>query len=387
MPPTIRTGKVGTVGTQGLNQDQRKVDMLDRVFQYDPAGSPILNIVTKRSQSKPAKSTEVKHLEDDIVTEWDTTTQSRVAGDGTVTVAYPQIYRVGDIVKVPTTGETMRVTGVNVGTSTLTIQRSYGATAAASIGNGAWLMNMGAAEMEGDNAPEAKATITETKTNYCQIFKEPVHITKTAENEAVYGGNERMRQRKKAGARHAQDIEQVLLHGEKGIDTSTGTYAIRTAGGLDEFITTNVMSMNGPLLESEFHEFIGECFRHTVKPGRTKKLLFCSRAMLGTISGWASAKIQTNSGLDQKYGLSIKEYLSPYGTLAIVNHPLLERGYAGSAYLIDPDGVFLRPFRSTTLELDIQAPGEDAFKDQYLTETSFTFAQEKSFGKIEGVTF
>jgi len=386
MPPTIRTGALGTQGTNGINQDQRPIDMMDDVFQYDPPGSPLLNIITRRSQVKPAKSTEVKHLEDDIVTEWDVTTQSRVAGDGTVTVANPAIYQNGDIIRVPSTGETLRVTNVNVGTSTLTITRSWGTTAAASIGNGAALLNMGAAEMEGDVAPPAKATVTVTKSNYTQIFKETVHITRTAENEDVYGGNERARQQKKAGARHAQDIEQTLLHGEKNIDTSTGTYPIRSAGGLDEHITTNVLLVNGALLESEFHAFIGEVFRHTVRPGRTKKLLFCSRAMLGTIAGWGLAKIQTNSGLGQKYGLSITEYLSPYGTLEIINHPLLEQGFAGSAYIVDPDGVWLRPYRRTKLETGIQTPGEDAFKDQYITETSFSFAKERAFGKLVGVT-
>lgn len=360
--------------------------MMDRVFQYDPPGSPLMTIVTKRSQSSAAKNTTVKHLEDDIVTEWDVTTQSRSAGDTTVTVGYPQIYRPGDIVKVPTTGETVRVTAVNEGTSTLTITRSWGGVAAASIGNGAALLNMGAAEMEGDLAPQAKATITATKENYCQIFKEPVHVTKTAENEATYGGNERARQQRKAGARHAQDIEQVGLHGEKNLDTSTGTYPIRSCGGLDEHITTNVLAVGGPLLESDFDNFVGECFRYTVRPGRNKKLLLCSRAMLGTLSGWARGKIQMNVGLGQKYGLSVTTYLSPYGTLEIVNHPLLERGYAGTAYLIDPDGVWYRPFRSTTLETNIQQPGEDAFKDQYLTEAGFSFAMERCFGKITGVT-
>lgn len=386
MPPTIRTGALGTQGTMGINQDQRVVDMMDRVFQYDPPGSPMMNIVTKKAQVKKASSTEVKHLEDDIITEWDVTTQSRVAGDGTVTVGYPDIYRVGSIVKVVETGETMRVTNVNVGTSTLTVARSWGATAAGSISNGARLLHMGAAEMEGDLAPAAKATVTVTKSNYTQIFKNAVHITKTADTEATYGGNERMRQRNKAGARHAQDIEQVLLHGEKNLDTGTGTYPIRSAGGLDEHISTNVLAANGPLLESEFHEFVGECFRYTVRPGRSRKLLLCSRAMLGTIAGWSLSKLTTNVGLSQKYGVSISTYLSPYGTLDIINHPLLEQGYAGSFYILDPDGIWYRPYRPTRLETNIQEQGEDAWKDQYLTECSFTFAQEKCFGKGYGVT-
>lgn len=361
--------------------------MMDDVFQYDPPDSPMMTIVTKRAQTRPAKQATVNHLEDDVMPEWDTLSATINSGQTQFTVGIPAAWRPGDIVKVVTTGETMRVVSVNEATSTLNVVRSWGATAAAGANSGSYILNMGAAEMEGDLSPQAKSTITVTKFNYAQIMKEPVHVTKTADNIATYGGNERLRQRRKAGARHARDWEQVLLHGEKNIDTSSQANAVRSAGGIDEHITTNVLAAGGTLLESEFNSWVGDCFRFSVRPGRQRKLLIASRALNATISGWAQHKLETNSEASATYGIRVTTLITPFGTLDIVLHPLLENGYAGYGYIIDPDGIWWRPLRRTTLETNIQANGEDAFKDQYLTEGTFSFTLEKCFGKITGVTY
>jgi hypothetical protein len=385
MPPTIRTGALGSAGTFALNPDQLVVEMDDDVFQYDPPNSPMLTIATSRLTTKMAHNPKVQHLEDDVVTEWDTLAASATSGATTITVAFPQIHRPGDILRVVSTGETLRILAVNEGTAVLDVARSWGATAASAIGNGAAILNMGAGEMEGDLSPQAKQTITVTKFNFQQIMKEAVHITRTAQNTKNYGGDERNRQRRKAGAKHARDWEQVLFHGEKNEDL-TGAYPVRTAGGLDEHITTNVLAAGGVLTETEFNNFIGDCMRYSVRPGRTTKLLFASRPLMGAISAWAAAKLQTNSQASAKYGIRVTHLITPYGELDIVNHPLLEVGYAGTGYIVDPDGVRWRPSRRTQLETNIQANGEDAWKDQYITEATFQFALEKSFGKITGVT-
>ena len=72
------------------------------------------------------------------------------------------------------------------------------------------LLIMGGSEMEGDLSPSAKATITVTKSNFVQIMKTPVHVTKTAENAENYGGNERLRQRRAilVGDGEGQRVEQ-----------------------------------------------------------------------------------------------------------------------------------------------------------------------------------
>jgi hypothetical protein len=389
MPPvTVRDGALATKGTRGISPDHFVVDMMERPFQYDPAGSPTLTIVTKRAQVRRARSTEVKHLEDDVLPEWDMLNGGINAVQTTVVVDNPMYHREGDLIKVVSTGETMRVLAVNTSNSTLDVERSWGATPAAIAADNADLLNMGAAELEGDLAPIAKATVTVTQSNYTQIVKTPVHVTKTLENVELYGGPERTRQRAKAGARHARHWEHICLHGEKREDISGG-YVRRSAGGLDERITTNVLAAGGGLVltESQFGDFVGDVMRYSVNGSRTRKILLASRELIGLINSWGTHKLITNSSANATYGINITTYISGFGTLDIINHPLLELGYAGYGYILDMDGIWYRPARRTTLETNIQATGEDAFKDQYLTEATFSFALEKAFGKITGVAF
>lgn len=384
--PTVITGSAATAGSYAINQDQRVVDMMERVFQYDPPESPMLTVVTKRMQVRRARATEVKHLEDDVIPEFDQANGSINSSATALVVDNPTYHRVGDILKVVSTGETVRVVGKNDSTSTLTITRSWGATAAATIPDNAWLLNMGTAEAEGDLSPVAKSTQTVTQTNYTQILRTPVHLTKTLDNIELYGGPERQRQRRKAGAKHARLWEQIALHGEKREDTTSGDTPIRSAGGLDERITTNVLAAGGVLTEGQFIDFIGDCMRYSVRGGKRRKGLLASRELMATISSWGNHKLRTNTGASQSYGIEVTTYISPFGTLDIIPHNLLEQGYAGYGYVIDWDGVWYRPARRTMLQTNIQQPGEDAFKDEYFTEATFSFALEKAFGKITGVT-
>lgn len=384
MPPTIVTGMQATAGPYGLNADQLEVDMMESIFQYDPPGNPVVTVVTKRAQVRRARAKEVKHLEDDIIPDFDQANGSIGSGVTALVVDNPTYHRVGDILKVVATGETVRVQGVNTGTSTLTIERSWGATAAATIPDNAWLLRLGAAEPEGDLPPVAKSTITVTKTNYLQIMKDTVHVTKTLENVALYGGPERVRQRRKKAEEHARKWEQVLLHGEKR-EYLGGDYPIRSAGGLDEHISTNVLAApNGVITEGQFRDFVGDVMRYSVR-GRKRKGLLASRELISMIDSWGSNKVQTNVGASQTYGFGVTTYVSSFGTLDIISHPLLENGYAGYGYVIDWDGIWYRPGRRTTLNTNVQQNGEDAFKDEYLTEATYSFALEKAFGKITGV--
>lgn len=385
MAPTVRTGAQATGGGNALNADQLVVDMFEEVFTYDKESSPLLTVVMNKAQVKAATATTVKMLEDEPIPEWDTTTATVTNSATTMTVTNPTYHRAGDLIKIPRTGEVVRVTAVNAATSTITMSRAWAGSGTA-MNNGENLLNMGAAEMEGDLAPVAKSTVTVTKTNFLEIVKTPVHVTKTLDNVKVYGGNERLRQRQKAGAKHARQWEQILLHGRKKEDTSTGANPIRSAGGLDEHIQTNILAAGGPLTEAEFLSWLGDSMRYSVN-GSQKKLLVCSRAVLASINSWGLQKLQLSPQVRATYGIDVYTYISGFGTINVLNHPLLEVGYAGYAYLLDMDGIWYRPGRRTQLETNIQAPGEDAWKDEYITEATYSFVEEKAFGMITGVTF
>ena len=385
MPPTIRQGQVATTD---VLSNQLVVDMREELFQYDPPGSPGMTILTKRAQVVPAQSTKVEWLEDEPVPYWFQSQASSTASSATslVITASADAILPGALLKVVSTNEVLRVTAVNSSTQTLTVTRGYVGTAATIPAN-SWIINLSVAEMEGDNAPDALATVKVPKYNYTAIVKTPVHMSNTNLAVRHYTGDERSLQRRKAAEAHARRWEEIMLHGRAKLDTSTASKAIRFAGGLDETISTNVLAAGGALTESSFNDFVGDVFRYSVKAGRSSKLLFASRELIATINSWGLNKLQMNDKASATYGMSVATYISGFGDLQVISHPLLENGYAGTGYIIDPDGIVYRPLRRTVLKTEVQDPDEDGVKDLYITEASFQFALEKSHGKITGVTY
>lgn len=381
MPPTIREGQLAT--TEVL-ANQLVIDMGTKVFQYDPPGSPGMRIFTKRMGSKKAKSTTVRWPEDEPVPYWDQVNGAIASGVTALVVDNGAYFQVGNLLKVISTGEVVRVTVVTG--NTLTVTRGY-IGAAAAIADNAYVLNLSTAETEGDNSPAAQATVKVERTNIVQIIKTPVHFTETLIAVESYTGDDFAYSRRKAGEAHARRWEEVAIHGRKREDTSTAAHAIRAAGGIDETLATNILDAGGALTETEFRAWLGPVFRYSVNPGRTRKLLMASQALINTINSWGLDKLQLNGTASQTYGMDIKTYEAGFGRLEVVYHPLLELGAAGVGYIIDPDGIQYRPLRGTRLQTNIQANDEDGKKDQFITEATFQFAMEKTAGKIHNVSF
>ena len=390
---TVRSGQIRT-GVTGydVNQDRHAVDMLPKIYGYDAETTPMMRVLSARGRVKPAEAFEVKHLEDEPVPEWDTENGGGINNtDTTLTVSNGGYHRAGDIIVNPTSGEAMRVSSVS--TNDLTIVRSIGTAAAASVASGQQLLNIGAGEPEGDTAPAALHTQTVTKSNYTQIVKEPIYLSRTLEQVRLYGGKQRAYLRRKAGAKHAREWEQILIWGQKLNDVS-GALAgatnrpVRLAGGLNEHITTNELDVTttGILSENALRDFVGDCSRYKVDGGGGRKALIASRAIIDTIESWGANKLQTTPG-GNRYGFAVRTWHSSYGDVDVVWHPLLEVGTDGFGFLVDMAGVMIRPLQRTTLETNIQANDEDGYKDQYLTEQSYSYINEKAFGRIKGVTF
>jgi hypothetical protein len=377
----------GSSATNDVLQVGLVVDMDKKVFALDPPGNPYTRIMTKRIKSRPAKQTKVSWQEDDIVPFWDTANETINSSATDFDVSNGSYFQAGDLVKNAATDEIFRVTVV--ATNNLTITRGYAGTSAAAITSGDYLLNLRAAAAEGTTSPTARATLKVEKFNYTQIVKTPVHITATNRAVQHYHGNELDYQVRKAGEDHGRTWEEIALHGHAANDVSTAATPIRTAGGLDDVIATNILSVSGGVLtEPEFRDWAADCFRYRVNgSGGGTKLLLASRALKLTIDSWGENKLQMNEKASATYGMDITTYVGSTGTINVVYNPLLEQGYEDRSYLVDPDGCMFRQLRPTKLRMDIEEDGEDGTKHEYLTEATFMFAQEKCFGMIDGVTY
>lgn len=387
MPPTIKRGQIAT--SDVLSQ-QLKPDFDTEVYRIDPQASPALTIISRESRSKDCSATTINWFEDEPVPMWTTGTGSQASGVTLITVADATFIQAGDLLKVVSTGEIMRAIADPASSTTVAVTRGYAGASAATITSGASILNLRAARMEGDVSPEAIATQKTAKTNYTQIFRTPVHVTGTAQAVDHYTGDEYRYLVRQAGAAHARALEEAFLHGRKKEDTSTGSKPIRLMGGIDEYISTNSLDAGGALTEPEFLDWLWQVHRYSPNGGPGgSKWLFASADLINTINSWGLAKLQLNDDASVKYGMDITQYISGFGKINVVYHPLLENGYAGYGYIIDPGSIIRRPLRgrSTKLLTNRQDNGEDGRKDEYLTETSFQFVTEKANGIIYNVSY
>jgi hypothetical protein len=384
--PPAQTLISGQQRTNAELQVSQVIDISNKVFQFDPAGSPMMRVITERSQTQPSKNTTIRWMEDAPVPTWfraNATINS--SATALVTSADSSAIVPGDLLKVMSSGEVVRVTANNTSTNTLTIVRGFGGTAA-SISANAWLLNLRGGQPEGDSSVDARATVKVEKTNYTEIWKTSVELSRTITEVDHYGFTPRDYERKKAGELHALSIERSFLFGRKKEDL-TGARPIRAAGGFDEYVTTNRFAVGGTLNEADVLDWVMDCFRYSVSPSRSRKLLICSREVQATIAGWGLNKLTINDKARSVYGMEVTDYVTPAGTLSLIPHRLLENGAAGSAYLIDPDGVFWRPLHTTELRTNIQAPDLDGYKDEFLTEGSFQYVMDEAHGVLTGVTY
>ena len=94
-------------------------------------------------------------------------------------------------------------------------------------------------------------------------------------------------------------------------------------------------------------------------------------------------------------GIAITQYLSPHGTVNLVKDVVLEYRdisyssyYGGYAFAMELEDVVYRYLqnRDIQMETDIQHPGDDFLKDQYICEVGCEFHSEKKHGLLYGVT-
>ena len=388
-PAGTTTGGLDTTGLLAINSSQLEIDMFPDIFWVDRGITPMVALLGQRARSRPAFEVNVQWLEDSSIPQNLTPSTSYTSGATSVVLTTGQgaWVNVNDIILDAATSELMLVTAV--ATDTLTVTRGYAGTTAAAIGSTDNFLNLRQSSGHATTSPPALQTVTSSKSNFCQIRKTAVQVSKTLEAVKLFGGPQRAYQRVKKAQEHSIDWEHILLHGIKGSVTNTNN-PVYMAGGLDNYIATNKLSVSGTLTEATFLDFMPQVFYHSVSTGQKTKVLFASAELINTINSWGLGKLQVTESArqaSQTYGIDIKEYVHGYGKLFVVYHPLLFAGWKGYGYIVDMDGIMLRPLRPTTLETNIQVPDADYYKDQYLTEGSFMVAEDVCHGIISGVTF
>jgi len=360
----------------------------------EPNAAPLYVLVSKLNKRVAINPT-FQWLEDELIPTWATLSCANSANNTAfkITSGEELYFAIGDLLKFPADGEVVLVTAVSDANDTFTALRGFGTTTSGDHASAEYVFKIGTAFQEGSTASElsTKGTIVSEKTNYCQIFRKSVEITRTMANSELYGGADRPYQRKKKGIELMKEMERTFYFGEPNSQTKNSTYPTRVTGGIDYFLSTNDTGAGGTLTESEFETFLRKVFRF----GSNSRYLFSAPLILSVISMWAQGKLQMFPK-DKTYGVAITQYVSPHGTVNLIKDVALEHAgvisntayYGGYAYAIELEDCVYRYLqnRDVQMETDIQAPGDDSYKDQYICEVGMEFHNEKKHGCLTGVT-
>ncbi len=384
--PTVLTD---VRSTANIAQIRRTPDLAKDIELIKSADTPYLSLLRKLRR-KPVVDSKVQWQEDEFVPVKDQIDGGGfVAATTVLTVDNGAYFRTGDIVMFTATGETARVTATTA--TTITVTRSWGATAAAdaSVADNAEILVLGPAIAEGGSSPPIRSTVTANVFNFIQDFRTHYGLTDELSGDVdLLTENDMQFQRTKGLKSHLRKLERSLFFGEKNEDTSVGAAPIRSMGGMKEFIVTNVKDAGGTMTEDEFNDFLEAVFEvATDEDAQGEKWVFAAPKVMSVISKFARGRLEHRT-IDKLSGMAIFDYQTPHGMVHLILNKLFAESveFAKYAFVIDLDLVWLRVMRDTHRRVGIQANDVTTEEEEHRTKMSLEVRQEAVHELIKGVT-
>ncbi len=383
----------GLRGTGDWGTDERPKNFRELIMFRNPNGSAPLFALTARIASESVNDPEFNWWDEpnDLVRlqvngVLTSTATAIVVDSPDPTAAAPGIpyglathLKPGDLLMVEDateaqvlTHELIQVTAVASATA-FTATRGVAGSVAAGIADDAFLLKIGSAYAEGTSAADATSRNPIKYNNLCQIFKSTYEVTKTAEKTFARTGDVIANDKKRKVFDHSRDIELAFMFGQKFETTGANGKPLRYMGGLREFIPTDTTTIFGTgVTLSTYMNATSPIFDWDTSAG-DERIVFCGNGYLNTLNDLAALNGQIRFMETIKvFGMNLRRFVLPQGQLFIRTHPLMNRHaqYQNSAFIIDFSALKYRMLRDTTAEDNIQTPGDDSRKGQWLSEIS-----------------
>lgn len=378
---------VGQRGNANTPERGQEIDMREKIMELEPDSSPLL-ILSKKAESEAAVNYKYSWWEDKLNVRFDVAAEEVEAAATKVKVGTATMWGADDLIYNTRTAETMRVTATEG--EKVVIVRGIGSTAQ-KIKVEDELLRIGSAAQQGALDKPARSKNPVELVNYTQIFRDPIDMTNTrrATKDRTRPADWN-RQVNKVGIEHAKDIEYAAMLGHPSNDL-TGSQPRSTTGGYNHFANQNVTDVGGEMTEPEMWASLESPFRF----GSSTKLGLLSVKVAGIINKFpASKSFITNPDPSKTYGINMVQLITPIGKrLNLVVHWLLEgKELSKQMWIVDLANVGYRYLvgedenRDTHVKHNIQAPGQDGRKDEYLTECGFVYGEALTHGKVVNIT-
>ena len=260
---------------------------------------------------------------------------------------------------------------------------------------------------EGGEMPDAIALNPVKVYNYTQIFRTPLSLTRTALKTRLRTGAQYQKAKSEALEMHSWEKELAYLWGIRTENIGDNGKPERTTMGVINFIrqyapancddyTLNVTYAGQTWAtggETWFKNMLELIFRY----GASEKLCLCGSGFLLGIDALAQASGQINIQPAQKvYGMEIREWLTPFGTINMKTHPLFsfDATTRNMAVILEPKELSDRFIDDTTFygestsKTHSEGYGQrriDGINEEFLTESGLEFGLPQKCAVLNGV--
>lgn len=392
---------IGLLSSANAPTSLNALSFAQAITRLMPNGTAPLFGLTSLLKDETASNIEHGYFSKTMIFPSVTSSAGDLVGATTLTVnAYTDIVP-GDLILNERTGEVILVTATPTST-TLTVQRAVGSTAAAAINAADVMRTIGNAFEEGSVRPSAVAIISERYINNTQIFRNSWAVTKTAAAIPQIAGSGYVSESKQdCAALHAMAIEKALFFGQKFMGTRNGQpfhtmegIVARVNAAASGNITTLGATTNWTQLEAALDKTLVTVTDPKSGNIRTMFVGGTARRVIHNIARLNSTYQITTA--ETGWGLQIDTIRTPRGTFEMIEHPLFN-AYGGAsmwakmAVIADLNAFSLAYLRKTS-DAGYNSAGAlvdngiDAEGGTLTTELTCTIKNPAAFGVLYNFT-
>jgi hypothetical protein len=249
------------------------------------------------------------------------------------------------------------------------------------------LLIVGNMNAEGGVRPEAISYNTSEWYNYCQIFRNPLKISRTAMKTRLRTGDQYKKLKKEALEDHSVEMEDAFIWGIPTLDYDAEGQPIRTTGGIVHMLRTGapenvidasrVSAYAGDTFANFGKSLLDNLMEQSFRNGKaTEKFVLCGNGfMLGVQQIVEANSMYRIEAAEMKYGIKVNRLISPFGEWYIKRAPRFtqEASSTQSALVLEPEHLKYRYIDDTFFTADEQfkkggGDGTDGKIEEYITE-------------------
>lgn len=374
----------------------RKGDFASAIMQLYPTGTAPFFAMSSGMQSADATDPVITWFEEAHLTGRHvfTADAAGTAAANLLSIDDSSDYVAGTVVLVETTGEYLYISSTPSSTSILVERGFAGTTIAAITGSGGSPYHcqlIGNAFEEGSNRPIGMANIGYPRFNYMQIFRNSWDVTRTAKKTEYYTGDIIAKNKGDCMIAHSEAIEKSMWFGKRTMGIRNGrTY--RTMDGVLSQITTNITTAQATTTFDQMDAFIKPIFEKNIKGKPNERIAFCGNGVISVVNKITA--VNTTMYIEPgetEFGKKIFKWISPYGDLTLMTHPLFVENplWTTNLYVLHPGAVrvrYLDRTRTENVDKDGMRAGVDGDYGTMTTELSIEYKLEKTGGQFLGLT-